>query len=313
MIKTAVIGAGSIGIEHLTAIEHSDEFELCAVCDTNTEKAEVFGEKYCVPVFADYHDIPGKTDAEAVILNLPHFLHCEAAVFFLEHGIHVLVEKPMANTVAECDKMLEAAKKSGKKLAVGHVQRYFAANRAVKECIESGRLGKFIMYEERRTTNYFDKNRPKWFLQKSTSGGGIVMNYGAHAIDKIFYMVGAQKPEIFSVCANSKNACDIEGHAQYMMRFKDGFSASVTFSGYGCCGYEVIYYFTDGALNVSDGIRLREYKNGKWEDSDVCEDGLFMDRQLKEFANFIEGKESEITDGEYGKAVISAIEKIYEN
>ena len=313
MIKTAVIGTGSIGAEHLTAIEHSDEFALAAVCDTNYKRAEVFGKKYNAPVFTDYREIPKKTDAEAVILNLPHFLHCEAAVFFLEKGLHVLVEKPMANTVEECDKMLEAAKRSGKKLAVGHVQRYFNANRAVKDCISSGRLGKLIMYEERRTTNYFDEKRPKWFLKKSSAGGGIVMNYGAHALDKIFYAAGVHNGEIFSECANFKNDFDIEGHSQFMLRFKDGFSASVTFSGYGCCGYEVIYYFTDGALNVSDGINLREYKNGKWESADIVEDGLFMDKQLGEFAKMIRNEKTEITNGEYGRAVIAAIEKIYKN
>lgn len=94
-----------------------------------------------------------------------------------------------------------------------------------------------------------------------------------------------------------------------MMKFKNGFSAAVTFSGYGCCRYEVIYYFTNGSLNVSDGTNLREYRNGKWESVDVHDDELFMERQLKEFAKMIKGKKSEITDREYGKAVIGAIEK----
>lgn len=311
MIKTAVIGTGSIGAEHLKAIENSDSFELCAVCDTNEEKLRNFSKEYNVPAFSDYHDIPNKTDAEAVIINLPHFLHCEASVFFLENGLNVLVEKPMANTVEECDKMLAAEKKSGKKLAVGHVQRYFKANRIVKEYVDSQKLGKFVMYEERRTANYFDENRPRWFLNKKTSGGGIVMNYGAHAIDKIFYMIGVQDAEISSSCANAKNEFDIEGHAQYLMKFKNGFSASVTFSGYSGCGYEAIYYFTDGALCVSDGMYLKEYKNGEWTLIDVHDDGLFADRQLEQFANLINGKNTEITNGEYGKAVISMIEKIY--
>ena len=129
----------------------------------------------------------------------PHFLHCEASVFFLEHGLDVLVEKPMANTVAECDKMLEAEKKSGKKLAVGHVQRFFNANRVLKEMINSGELGKLSIASERRTVNYFDDKRPEWFLHKKTAGGGIIMNYGAHALDKLMYLTGADIAELEAI------------------------------------------------------------------------------------------------------------------
>lgn len=311
MIKTAVVGTGSIGAEHLTAIENLKEFQLCAVCDTNAEKGKAFAEKYGVPFFENYEDIPLQTDAEAVILNLPHFLHCDATVFFLEHGIDVLVEKPMANTVAECGRMIEAAKRNGKKLAVGHVQRYFAANVKVKEYIETKRLGELVMCEEYRTIDYFSENRPKWFLDKKTAGGGIVMNYGAHALDKIFYLTGMKEAEITSLCANKKNNCSIEGHAQFFMKFENGLSASVTFSGYGYCGYDTIYYFTNGALKVSDTLDLSEFKNGNWEKVEVGEDGKFMERQLAEFAKMLKNEDNEMPDGEYGKAVISAIEKIY--
>ena len=124
MNKIAVIGTGIIGLSHLEAIVATDVFELCAVCDINEEKAKECAEKYQVPYFTDYKEIPEKTDADAVIINLPHFLHCECSIFFLEKGLHVLVEKPMANSAEECDRMIAAAKKSGKALLVGHVQRY---------------------------------------------------------------------------------------------------------------------------------------------------------------------------------------------
>jgi len=98
----------------------------------------------------------------------------------------VLVEKPMANTTAECDRMLAAAARSGRKLAVGHLQRFFPANRAVRELVTSEKLGRFCMFSERRTIDYFSADRPLWFLDRRTAGGGIVMNYGAHVLDKLF-------------------------------------------------------------------------------------------------------------------------------
>ena len=125
MLKFAVVGTGIIGAKHLAAIAESESCCLCAVCDINEKAAAAASEKYGVPSFTDYRDIPQKTKADAVILNLPHWLHCEATVFFLEQGLHVLVEKPMATTLEECLKMQETANRVGKKLAVGHLQRFF--------------------------------------------------------------------------------------------------------------------------------------------------------------------------------------------
>ena len=121
MIKIAIVGTGSIASSHINAIEALPECELVALCDLNEEKVKALSEKLGVPYFLNYKDIPAAVDVDAVILNLPHGLHMSASIFFLENGVHVLVEKPMANTVAECDAMNAAAEKSGKKLGRGSV------------------------------------------------------------------------------------------------------------------------------------------------------------------------------------------------
>ena len=115
MLNIAIVGTGIIGNSHIKAIQELQDCRLCALCDVNEEVVAELASQHNVPYFLDYKQIPGSVDVDAVILNLPHFLHCEASVFFLEHGIDVLVEKPMANTVEECDRMIEAAEKSGKK------------------------------------------------------------------------------------------------------------------------------------------------------------------------------------------------------
>ena len=81
-MKIAVVGTGSIGASHLEAISTSNSCTLCAVCDINEEAAKKYAEKYGVPYFTDYKQIPGKCGADAVILNLPHWLHCEVTEFF---------------------------------------------------------------------------------------------------------------------------------------------------------------------------------------------------------------------------------------
>lgn len=312
MINIGIIGTGIIGLEHINAIENSDNCRLSAVCDINEASAKEFSEKYNVPYFTDYHKMPGNVEMDAVIINLPHFLHCESTVFFLENGYHVLIEKPMANTVSECDMMLEASKKSGKKLAVGHVQRFFEANRCVRDIIASGRLGKLCMFSENRTIDYFLPSRPRWFLDKEKAGGGIVMNYGAHALDKLFYQLGCQDVDVASVTGNLKNSETIEGHAQFLLKFKDGFSATVTFSGYNPSGYDARYYFTNGTLKVENTFELYEFINDGWQRIDtVVNTTVAMQSQLEEFIKYINGEPADIADGEYGKAVIKVIEKIY--
>ena len=98
MFKIAIVGAGLIGKVHSDAIFSNPECELVAVCDVNEEKAKEIAEKHDAKCYADYKKMADEAEMDVVILNLPHFLHCEVTVFFLEKGINVLVEKPMANT-----------------------------------------------------------------------------------------------------------------------------------------------------------------------------------------------------------------------
>lgn len=310
--KIVVVGTGIIGIEHIKAIEASEHFTLCALCDVNKEKVSALAEEYNVPYFTDYHEIPSSLNADAVILNLPHFLHCESTVFFLNNGYNVLVEKPMANSVKECDEMIDAANRNNKILAVGHVQRFFNANRKVKEIVDSGKLGKLCMFTEVRTTDYFTQARPKWFLSKKTAGGGIVMNYGAHALDKLCYITGKLPDQVNASCGNCKNEYDIEGHAQFMLKYPDGLSACVTFSAYSLSDYDTVYYFTNGALKVSDSRLLSYSTDGTWCPVDVDEDGKYMERQLEEFYNLLSGKTADIADALYSKNIIRIIEQIYQ-
>lgn len=310
-MKVAIIGTGIIAKSHLKAIKNTGVCELCAVCDINEEKAKALSEEYQVPYFLDYHEIPGSVEADAVIINLPHYLHCESSVFFLEHGIHVLVEKPMANSVEECEKMIAAAERNNCKLAVGHVQRYNKANAYVKKVIAEGHMGKLCMITGFRSINYFLDSRPRWFLNKKLSGGGIGMNYGAHALDTLFYITDEREAEIVSSYGNLINEYDIEGHVQFMIKLPNGVSMCETLSGYQSCGHELIYYFTDGVLKVEGAKDVYKFEEGKWLPVDIGEEAPAMERQLLDFCSYLEDKPSMICEPQCGKAVIAALEKVY--
>ena len=313
MIKIAIVGTGAIVGPHISAIKELDCCSLVALCDLNEERVRTLAEENGVPYFLDYKEIPEKVDCDAVILNLPHGLHAPVSVFFLERGINVLVEKPMANTASECDEMIAASKKSGAKLAVAHVQRYFKANMKIKEIVDSGELGTLCMYDEQRSINYFLPSRPAWFTNKKMAGGGIVMNYGAHAFDKIFYVTGAHPTFVNSSYANFINDRDVEGHAQIFAKFDNGVSATITLSGYSDVVYEAYYYFTKGALKLTSTSKLEMRREGEkvWTEVPDSNDGLAFVREIDEFCKYVRGEESNIPDGEYGKAIVKAIDALY--
>lgn len=315
MLKIAIVGTGIIVQSHLKAISQLDDVELVAVCDINEEKAKAFSEQCGVPYFLDYKEIPEKVDCDAVILNIPHGLHCSASEFFLNAGKHVLVEKPMANTVEECDRMIQAAERNNKKLAIGHIQRFMGSIKTVKQIYESGELGKLCMYTENRTVNYFDESRPKWFLDKKMAGGGIVMNYGAHAFDKLFAVMGDVKiTSLDAQCGNYQNDATIEGHSQIFAKFDNGVTAAITFSGYTNTGYEAYYYFTNGALKVMNTkIEINRGTGKGFEPITPASDLTSFAEQLNEFHKYIKGEPSNVPTPEYSKNIIATIEKIFEN
>ena len=312
MFKIAIVGAGIIGKTHSETIYKNSECILVAVADIDELKAKEIAQLHGAECYTDYKKMAEEVEMDAVILNLPHFLHCEATIYFLEKGIDVLVEKPMANTVEECDRMIEAAKKSGAKLAVGHVQKYYPALRVVKEMISNETYGKLCMINDKRNSNYITPSRPKWFLKQELAGGGICMNYGAHVFDKLLYTTGRSVEKIHSVRSNPVSNDDVDANLQMLIEFSGGVSAVVTLCGSNVPNeWETSYHFTDGTVKVV-GSRLYVPEDGKFVEYDLRKDVSLLGEQLEEFIKFLKGEESEIVTPEYGREIIKYIEKIVE-
>lgn len=310
MIKLGIVGAGNIGKSHSLAISQNPDCCLVAVCDTVIERAEEIAICHQAKSFTDYKDMCASVEMDAVIINLPHFLHHEVTVYFLEHGVNVLVEKPMAMTAAECDSMIATAKKNGVKLAVGHVQRYFAAYGEVKKLVENGRYGKLCMITDVRNTNYL-QNRPKWFLTKNQSGGGIVMNFGAHSLDKIMYVCGQQVETAHAILRNPLSDDDVEINAQLLLQLTGDISATISFCGCpGVYAHETVFYFENGVAKVTaGGNKLLVSENGTFVTAYEGRSTLLAD-QLCEFVKFLRGEDNMMVTAEYGREIIRALEKV---
>lgn len=313
MKKFGIVGAGIIAASHKRVLLKNNSCELVAVCDIVAEKAEQIAEGTNARVYTDYKAMQEAEQMDAVIINLPHFLHKEVSIYFLERGIAVLVEKPMANSVEECDAMIAASQKTNTPLAVGHVQRYYECYRKLKEMMAAGRLGKLCLMTETRNVNYFAPNRPRWFLNKKQAGGGIVMNYGAHTLDKMLYTTGLSVESVTAAGQNFLTNDDVEASAQIFLRLSGAVSATFTYCG--ChvpTQYETYFYFTDGVAYIRGGSELWISEHGSaLEKIELDYDKDYFVPQLEEFLKLMDGEESEAVTPEYGREIISVLERAF--
>ena len=311
MFKIGIVGAGAIGKSHKRAIMENDKCELTAVCDINKESALVVAEETNARVYEDYKDMAANEKLDAVIINLPHFLHKDVSVYFLERGFNVLVEKPMANTKEECEEMVAAAEKSGVHLVVGHVQKYHDCYRVLRDMIKEGKLGKLCSITETRNQDYFP-NRPAWFLDKKQSGGGIITNFGAHTLDKVMYTADLGIEEVYAVGNNFMSDHDVSASVQLLVKFTGGVSGAFTYCGTHIKAlYETNFYFTDAIAQIRNGQELwiSENKGEFVQIEGLNTAGILISAQLKELVNLLEGKETEIVMPDYAIEIVDALEK----
>ncbi len=312
MINIGIIGTGAIAENHIQAIQKTPETKLIAVCDINRERADAVANTYNVAAYTDYSEMIRSSKLDAVIINLPHFLHKECSIYCAENKLNILLEKPLALTSDECREISQSIEKNHVKFMVGHIQRYFPENRKAKEIIKFGKLGKLAYIVDIRNGEYANPLRPRWFLEKKLAGGGIMMNLGAHSIDKILWITDSDVEYVSSSIGNIDSSLDIECHAQVFMKLNNGTSAAINLSGYKSPAFnETRFFLTNGEIRLCTGRGLWVSNGSEFvEVTDYKKIDPF-ELQLKEFVEYIQsGNESPI-GAQYGEKVINVIEKVY--
>lgn len=196
--RVAVIGCGGIANgKHLPSLRLVPDVELIAFCDIIVERAQKAAEQYGVAgarVYEDYKELLEKEKPDVVHVCTPNRAHCEISVAALEAGCHVMCEKPMAINEADARKMLEAAKRTGKKLTIGYQNRYRADSQFLKAECEKGTFGE-IYYAKAHAIRR--RAVPTWgvFLNEYEQGGGPLVDIGTHALDLTLWMMDNYKPK----------------------------------------------------------------------------------------------------------------------
>ncbi len=231
-VKTALIGCGKVGQIHAEALGSLEVSEFVAACDASPERAEAFAARHGVKAFTHVEAMLRESRAEAVCVCTPHPLHAAPAVQAIEAGAHVLIEKPMAATLADCDAMLAAASKTGVKIGVVSQRRWFDPVRRMKAAIDAGKIGRPVlgvvaMFNWRDEAYYHsDPWRGRW----DTEGGGVLVNQAPHQLDLLLWMMG-EIDELSGDWANLNHpGVEIEDTAVAIVRFKSGGLGSVVAS-----------------------------------------------------------------------------------
>ncbi|WP_028552153.1 Gfo/Idh/MocA family protein [Paenibacillus sp. UNC451MF] len=216
-IRVGVIGVGSIADSHLNSYRHNPDAQIVAIFDLNKDRAQAKAETYSIPaVYTDCDELLANPEVEAVSICTWNDSHADLAIKALKAGKHVLVEKPLSQTVEQALKVEQAVKESGKVLQVGFVRRYASTTQVVKQFLDAGELG-HIYYAKASSLRRLG-NPGGWFSDKERSGGGPLIDLGVHFIDLCWYLMG--RPKVKTVSGNIYHKLGNRSHITNLSYYK---------------------------------------------------------------------------------------------
>jgi len=231
-IKTGIIGCGKVGHLHAVALSEVPESEFVAVCGTDVERTGKFAAQYGVEAYTDVREMLEKSGVQAVCICTPHPLHAQNEVLAAQAGVHVLVEKPLASSLRDCDLILEAAKASGVKVGTVSQRRFYEPCQRIRKAIDEGKIGRPVlgtvtMYSWRDEAYY---NSDPWRGTWLGEGGGILVNQAPHQLDLLRWFMGPIT-EVSAYCGNLNHpTIEVEDTAVAILRFANGALGQITVS-----------------------------------------------------------------------------------
>lgn len=263
VLRAGLIGAGSSATNIAETLANTQGVKLTAISDVNIDLAKKIAQKYNVDIILkDYEDLCKRDDIDYVIISTPHALHAKMAIYALNHGKHVLCEKPIATTIKDAEEMIAVAKKCGKKLGIHFQNRFIGAVKKAKQLIDSGFLGKIIQVNISvmwfRPIEYYKDSpwRGKWALE----GGGSLINQAIHPVDEMIYLVGDVKT-VFGFKEPKYHQIETEDNTAAVFQFENGAFGTIQTSTSTKAAFpaKLTIFGVEGGL-VIDGNILTIYK-----------------------------------------------------
>ena len=231
-LRIGVAGLGRAFTLMLPTFLQDQRVELVAACDPRQEARDQFVRDFDAPAYADIEALAGNDAVEAIYIASPHQFHAEQTRVAAAHGKHVLVEKPMALSLAECDAMIDTCAAAGVHLIVGHCHSFDTPYLRTRDIVASGELGRVRMIQALNYTDFLYRPRRPEELQ-TEAGGGVVFSQAAHQVDVVRLLAGSPVVRVRAVLGAWDPARPTEGAYAALLWFDGGAFASLTYSGYG--------------------------------------------------------------------------------
>lgn len=316
-IGVAILGAGGIANAHAAAYKAHPEARVVAVFDVDAQRAQAAAQKWEAEAMS-YDAILGDARIQAISICTPPGVHAELAVAALEAGKHVLVEKPIAPTLAEADRMIAAAKRTGRTLMVGHTHRYWPVNVRAKELIENGEIGELIMAtDDALSTTRVQDGVVPWRLQKAVAGGGVVMDNGIHIFDRLSWWFDRPVESVFARTSTVLDDIDVENNCEAMLTFAGGAYATTRLSftapkHAGRCVAE--FLGTEGFMSVETWGALTVVRHGeepKVYPVDEQKSGMLL--EIEDFLHCVRTGDAPRASATAGRFALEMVLAVYES
>lgn len=333
-VKFAIIGCGRISHKHIEAlINNNKEAVLVSVCDIIENKAIELKKQYedvlkesDVKVYTDYIKMLENEEIDVVAISTESGYHAKHAMDCLNKDKHVLIEKPMALSVEDADRIIALGKEKNKKVCISHQNRFNPPIQKLRRAMEEGRFGKIINGTARilwtRDDNYY-KQAP-WRGTKALDGGTL-MNQCIHNIDLLQWMMGSEVERIHAERDTYLRNIEMEDFGAILIRFKNGSIGMVEGSA---CVYpknleETLSIFGEKGTVVIGGLAVNEIKTWQFEDErdyDKEDESSEVDSVYgkghtplyKDLIDSINNNREPLVSGEEGKKAMEIILKAYD-
>ncbi len=311
-----------IGEVHARFLPTEELCEYVAICDPDTSKKEL-ANKYGVPFYTDYREMIAKEELDGVVVSVPNEDHLAVGTYCADHGLHILMEKPIGPTVEDAEQIIEAAERNRVQLAVGHHRRFNPLMVAMKGVLERGELGRLVgismLWGMYKPAEYFVQGA--W---RTKPGGGPILINLIHEIDNLRFLYG----EIESVYAEVSNAVrgfEVEDTVAVTFRLRNNVLANVLlsdtvpsiwayeatmgeFDHFEPGGGNIYHFFGDrGSLAFPEMLKISYPEDGHWGWRDpFTREHLNIERgnpypaQVRSFCNVVLGNEAPRTSGRDG-------------
>lgn len=309
-MRVAIFGCGWVQHFHVRAIQDLGH-EVVGVANHREESARAFAERYGIErVTIDWEALAASPVVDAGVVATPNALHAPQAIALLANGRHVLVEKPMATSVAECDAMIAASAGGRARLMVAHNWRFHDAVRAVRARVAAGELGRIV--KTRGYGVHVGWGPAGWFTDPALAGGGALVDMGVHAIDTARYLLGDPDPmRVEAVVGTRYGEYPVDDDAILLITWSQG-TNSIVESGWWQPHTEGQEAETE--LYGTEGYaRLFPREPEAADDAGSDEERLqpMYTAQMREFLGAIEEGRPPTPGGEDGRVVMRIVEEAY--